>query len=71
MNRPRFEPSGLRLVGVFASVDDAMSAATRLFDEDDLPAGTPILISEIAARASVRVLATPYRRAPSAAAAAR
>jgi hypothetical protein len=56
---------GQRLVGVYARVDEAMGAASRLFDDDELPPGTPILISEIALRASVRVLATPYRRAPS------
>jgi hypothetical protein len=56
---------GQRLVGVYARVDEAMGTASRLFDDDDLPPGTPILISEIALRASVRVLATPYRRAPS------
>jgi hypothetical protein len=55
---------GQRLVGVYARVDEAMGAASRLFDDDQLAPGTPILISEIALRASVRVLATPYRRAP-------
>lgn len=59
---------GPRLMGVYQSVDDAMSAASALFESDGLPAGTPVLISEIAARASVRVLATPYRRAAAAAA---
>jgi hypothetical protein len=55
---------GRRLMGVYASVDEAMMAASRAFD-DELPAGMPILISEIATTASVRVLATPYkRRAP-------
>ena len=39
-----------------------MGAASKLFDDDELPAGTPILVSEIALRASVRVLATPYKR---------
>jgi hypothetical protein len=53
---------GRRLVGVFASVDEAMTAASKVFDGDELTAGTPILISEIAVRASVRVLATPYGR---------
>ena len=49
-------------MGVYAKVDEAMSAAGRLFDDEALPQGTPILISEIAVRASVRVLATPYKR---------
>ena len=59
---------GLRLMGVHASADDAMHAASRLFEANELPQGTPILISEIAVRASIRVLATPYRRAPAPAA---
>jgi hypothetical protein len=54
---------GARLVGVYSKMDEAMGAAARLFDDDALPQGTPILISEIALRASVRVLATPYKRA--------
>jgi len=62
---------GPRLMGVFRSVDEAMGAASRLFEHDDLPAGTPVLISEIAARASVRVLATPYKRTAPAPLAAR
>jgi len=62
---------GPRLMGVFRSVDEAMTAASRMFEQDDLPAGTPVLISEIAARASVRVLATPYKRTAPAPLAAR
>ena len=58
---------GARLVGVYAKVDEAMGAAGRLFDDEALPQGTPILISEIAVRASVRVLATPYKRGAAAA----
>ncbi|HVU49868.1 MAG TPA: hypothetical protein VHL80_04230 [Polyangia bacterium] len=53
---------GQRLVGVFKHVDDAMGACSRLFDQDGLPPGTPILISEIALQVSVRVFATPFRR---------
>ena len=53
---------GQRLVGVYAHADEALGAASKLFDDDELPAGTPILVSEIAMRASVRVLATPYKR---------
>jgi hypothetical protein len=55
---------GRRLMGVYATADDAIGAASRLFDSGDIPAGSAILISEIADRASLRVLATPYRRAP-------
>jgi hypothetical protein len=56
---------GQRLVGVYKHADEAMGAAAKLFDNDELPAGTPILVSQIALRATVRVLATPYkRRAP-------
>jgi hypothetical protein len=62
---------GRRLVGVYAKVDEAMGAASALFDDDELPQGTPILISEIALRASVRVLATPYKRAAATAVASR
>jgi hypothetical protein len=54
---------GHRLMGVYRSADEAMDAAYKLFAADELPAGTPILVSEIALRASVRVLATPYRTA--------
>ena len=54
---------GQRLMGVYAQVDEAMVAAGRLFDDDDIEPGTPILISEIAARVSVRVMATPLKRA--------
>jgi hypothetical protein len=53
---------GARLMGVFRHVDEAMVAASRLFDDEALEPGTPILISEIAARVSVRVLASPYKR---------
>ena len=57
---------GQRLIGVFRHVDDAMGAASRLFDDDQLAPGTPILISEIALRVSVRVFATPFKRSGSA-----
>jgi hypothetical protein len=53
---------GQRLVGVYETVDEAMVAASRAFDDDTLPAGAPILISEIAAAAAIRVMATPYPR---------
>jgi hypothetical protein len=57
---------GRRLVGVYPRVDDALLAASRAFEAEDLPAGAPILIAEIAAQASVRVMATPFRRAAAA-----
>jgi hypothetical protein len=53
---------GQRLIGVYKYADEAMGAASKLFDDDELPPGTPILVSEIALRATVRVLATPYKR---------
>lgn len=57
--------AGRRLLGVFGSVDDAMMAASEAFDSDTLPAGAPILISEIAERVTVRVMATPQRKVTS------
>ena len=54
---------GKRLLGVFASIDDALNAASEAFDADTLPTGAPILITEIAERASVRVMATPQQKA--------
>jgi hypothetical protein len=53
---------GRRLMGVFKHVDEAMGACSRLFDDDELEPGTPILISEIALQVSVRVYATPIKR---------
>ncbi|HEX3697485.1 MAG TPA: hypothetical protein VH374_19080 [Polyangia bacterium] len=47
------------LVGVFPSVDDALLATCGVFDDGRIPAGAPILISEIAKTVSVRVMATP------------
>ena len=52
---------GQRLMGIYPTVDEAMMAASTAFEEY-LPAGTPILITEIAVQASVRVMAMPYRR---------
>lgn len=54
---------GEKLLGIFESVDDALSASSRAFDAGELPEGAPILISEIAERASVRVMARPVPRA--------
>jgi hypothetical protein len=53
---------GSRLVGVFKSVDDALLATCSVFDKGQIPAGAPILISEIAKTVSVRVMATPSSR---------
>ena len=58
---------GKKLLGVFTSIDDALTAASTAFDADTLPAGAPILITEIAERASVRVMATPQQKAKAAA----
>ena len=55
--------AGRRLLGVFTSVDDAMVAASEAFDAETLPPGAPILISEIAEKVTVRVMATPQRKA--------
>lgn len=54
---------GERLLGIFPSVDEALSASSRAFDAGELPEGAPVLISEIAERASMRVLAQPVPRA--------
>lgn len=56
---------GERLLGIFSSVDRALTEASLAFDKGELPEGTPVLISEIAERASlaVRVLANPAPRA--------
>jgi len=53
---------GRRLVGTFGSVEDAMAATSRAFDAGALPPGAPILISEIAAKVTIRVMATPHVR---------
>ncbi|MES1157815.1 MAG: hypothetical protein ABUL67_01825 [Haliangium ochraceum] len=50
---------GDRLLGVYESVDEALAASSWAFDAGALPEGAPILISEIAERVSVRVLAQP------------
>jgi hypothetical protein len=60
---------GQKLVGVYATIDEAMVATSEAFDEY-LPAGTPILISEIAETVTVRITATPIHRAPPQSAAA-
>ncbi len=58
---------GKKLLGVFSSVDDALQAASDAFDADTLPAGAPILITEIAEKVSLRVMATPQQKAKAAA----
>ena len=57
------------LLGVYASVDDALLATCRGFGDGGIPDGAPILISEIARTVSVRVMATPSTRFSSASAA--
>jgi hypothetical protein len=53
---------GRRLLGVYVSVNEAMASMSESFAAGELPEGTPVLISEIAAQATVRVQATPARR---------
>ena len=60
---------GPRLVGVYASIDEAMVATSEAFDRF-LPAGMPILITQIAEEITVRISATPFRRPPAPAQAA-
>ena len=57
---------GKKLLGVFTSVDEALQAASDAFDADTLPAGAPILITEIAEKVNLRVMATPQQKAKSA-----
>ena len=52
-----------RLLGVYDSVDDALLASSRAFDDGGLPEGAPLLITELAESQAVRVLARPYTRA--------
>ncbi len=53
--------TGRRLIGVYASVDDALGAMADAFTDFDLPEGTSILITEIAESVSIRVVASPAR----------
>jgi len=50
---------GGRLLGVFASVDEALLASSMAFDSGDLTEGESVFITEIAEQASVRVTAWP------------
>jgi hypothetical protein len=47
---------GQRLVGVYASLEDALSSTADRFDAGELPAGVPILVSEIADTPRLRVV---------------
>ena len=49
-----------RLVGVYLTVDDAVLAVSRAFDDHALPDAAPVLISELAAPVTVRVTAHAY-----------
>jgi hypothetical protein len=53
---------GKKLLGVFRSVDEALQAASDAFDDETLPAGAPILITEIAEKINLRVMATPQQK---------
>jgi hypothetical protein len=53
-----------RLLGIFRSVDEALLSTCGVFDDGAIPAGAPILISQIAQNVSVRVMATPSRGDP-------
>ncbi len=55
---------GRRLVTVQGSLDEALSAAAEAFAEGLLQDGAPILITEIADPARVRVVAEPRTFAP-------
>lgn len=53
---------GGRLLGVFASVDEALLASSEAFDSGDLAEGESVFITEIAENASLRVTAWPTPR---------
>jgi len=53
---------GGRLVGVFASVDEALLASSMAFDSGELTEGESVFITEIAEQASLRVTAWPTPR---------
>jgi len=53
---------GRRLIGVYATVDDALLASSRLFAAGILPEGAAMYISEIADKASLKVTARPFTR---------
>jgi len=43
-------------VGVYASLEDALSTTADRFDAGELPAGVPILVSEIAETPRLRMV---------------
>lgn len=51
---------GKRLLGVHETVDDALVASSRAFDDNELPEGAAVLITEIAEPSSLKVMARPY-----------
>ena len=53
---------GVRLLGVFASVDEALLASSEAFDSGGLAEGESVFITEIAEHASLRVTAWPTPR---------
>ena len=53
---------GTRLLGVYASVDEALLASSEAFDSGDLAEGESVFITEIAEHASLRVTAWPTPR---------
>ena len=53
---------GAQLLGMFESVDEALAASARAFDAGQLPEGAPVLISELAERVSVQLMARPVSR---------
>jgi hypothetical protein len=54
---------GAQLLGMFESVDEALSASARAFDGGQLLEGAPVLISELAERVSLPLMARPVLRA--------
>ena len=50
---------GRRLVGVYASLEHALRGAAEAFGRGSIEEGAPILISEIAESAKLRVVAEP------------
>lgn len=53
---------GRRLLGVQPSLEDALRATADLFDAGELPAGVPILISEIDEAPRLRVVTELHDR---------
>jgi hypothetical protein len=55
---------GRRLIGVHASLDLALKAASDAFSAGFLEDGAPILINEIGEQPKVRVIAQPTKQDP-------